>query len=392
MMLNARAAEDVDVFKINQLVNSRTAIFVGRDTLVERIASSGDNYALYGGRRIGKSSVLMAVESLLKRRGVTIVSHSFEGCDDCSDDGSARYLARLIDLDDVVQDVGDFKYAIQEHFEAEPSSNLVFLLDEIDRYIIANPTRHILIEALRALSDQYGSRFRVVVAGFMSLHDCLRGRGPYTPSSDPWVRMLNDIGPVENLRPASAELIVREGFAGILGWDFETRAIPQRIVERTGGHPAFVQNFCLKLQERIGRRGDRLVRLDDIAKTFEDRDPEHSFIAYVRKTLEMNLDPVARYLILWLAVESHEVQGFTLDQMRELVSLSNVAITEKHLSRSLERLTVTEVVKRRAPEVYEFSVPDYPLILSQLDQTAQIDSLEEQLEQHLRKEEERVPN
>ncbi len=55
MLLNALGAADIDIFRVNQLVNARNAIFVGRDRLIERIASSGDNYALYGGRRIGKS-------------------------------------------------------------------------------------------------------------------------------------------------------------------------------------------------------------------------------------------------------------------------------------------------------------------------------------------------
>lgn len=382
LMLNALGAENVDVFTINQLVNSRTAIFVGRDALVDRIASSGDNYALYGGRRIGKSSVLKAVEDRLERRGTSVVFHSFEG-ENCSDDASAMKLAQLLRLDSEVRGAGDFKLALQAHLDANPDLNLVLLLDEVDKYIILNPTRHVLIETLRALSDQYGSRFRVVVAGFMSLYDCLQGRGPYTPTSDPWRRMLNDIGPLENLRPASAEQIVREGFIGILGWKLENRAIPQRIVELTGGHPAFVQHFCMRLQQRAGRRGDRLVRLEDVEAVFADRDPEQSFIAYVEKTLELNLDSISRYLILWLAAESSEAQGFTLDQMRELASLSRSPIPEDYLLRSLELLSVTSVVKARAPEVYDFSVPDYPLILNQLGETAHLEHLEDKLEKYL---------
>jgi len=383
LMLNALGPEHVDVFKINQLVDSRTAIFVGRDALVDRIVSSGDNYALYGGRRIGKSSVLKAIEERLKQRGVNVVSHSFEGDTDCSDDASAVRLAQHLKLESEVQDVGDFKLALQAGLDATPDSNLVLLLDEIDRYIIDNPTRHVLIEALRVLSEQYGSRFRVVVAGFMSLYDCLQGRGPYTPASDPWQRMLNDIGPLPNLPPVSAEQIAREGFIGILGWKFENRAIPQRIVEHTGGHPAFVQHFCMKLQQRTGRRGDWLILLEDIEAIFADRDPDQSFVAYVRETLKMNLDPVGRYLILWLAAESSEARGFTLDQMRELASLRS-QIPEEHLSRSLQRLSVTSVVKERTPQVYEFSVPDYPLILNQLGETAHLERLESELEEYLK--------
>lgn len=384
MMLNAMGAENVDVFTVNQLVNSRTSIFVGRDSLVNRIASSGDNYAVYGGRRIGKSSVLMAVKDRLKRRETTVILHSFEGDEVFSDNATARRVARRLELENEVSDVGDLKLALQARLDADPDLNLVLLLDEIDRYIDENPERHVLIETLRALSDHYGSRFRVVIAGFMSLYDCLHCRGPYTPASDPWMRMLNDTGPLENLRPASAERIVREGFNGILGWKFENRAIPRHIVERTGGHPAFVQYFCLKLQQRVAHRGDRLARLDDVDAVFADRDPEQSFIAYIRKTLAMNLDAVSQYLIHgWLVAGSSEAQGFTLGQMRQIAELSETPIPEERLNRSLERLSVTSVVKARAPEVYEFSVPDYPAILDQLGEKSHLTELENQLKQSL---------
>ncbi len=384
IMLNARGAENVDVFTVNQAVNSRTAIFAGRDALVERIASSGSNYVIYGGRRIGKSSVLEAVRNLLLRRRAKVVLHSFDGDKDCSDDACAVKLADDLKLESPVQDVGDFKRALQTCLDSNSDLNVVLLLDEIDKYIESNPDRHVLVESLRAVSDSYSNRFRVVVVGFMSLYDCLQGRGPYTSTSDPWRRMFNDPGPLENLRPDKAEEIVHEGFRSILGWKLEN-SIPQRIVERTGGHPAFVQSFCEKLQQRVGARGDRVVRSGDVEAIFANRDPKQSFIAYVRETLEMNLtDPLSRYLILWLANESSKAQSFTLGQVREIADLCATPIPDNKLQRSLELLSVTSVVRERTPQVYNFSVPDYPLILNQLGETAHLEQLESELEQYLK--------
>ena len=197
-----------------------------------------------------------------------VFHHSFYGQEDCSDDHSAVLLTQLLKLASPVQNCGDLKFAIQSFLDDTPKINLVILFDEIDPYIEANPKRHILIETMRSLSERYGSRFRVVISGFMDLYDCLNGRGPYSPASDPWQRMLNASGPLENLRPSKAEEIVKEGFLDILGWSFESRAIPQRIVELTGGHPAFVQEFCLKLQQRVGARGDRKIKLDDVEAVF----------------------------------------------------------------------------------------------------------------------------
>ena len=383
LMLNALEADNVDIFKINQLVDINSSIFVGRNREIERIASSGDNYTIYGGRRIGKSSVLFAIEKLLKHRGAMVVSHSFEGQTDCSDDQTAVVLSQLLNLEGPVHSCDDLKMVLQSLLESNPDLNLIILLDEIDRYIESNPERHVLIETLRSVSERYGSHFRVVISGFMHLYDCLIGRGPYTPASDPWGRMLNDTGPLRNLIPANAESIVKEGFLNILGWHFENRGIPQMIVVFTGGHPAFVQYFCMKVQQRVGMRGDKLVKSKDIEAVFADSDPEQSFIAYVRKTLEMNLDPVGHYLILMMAVESSKSQGFTFGQMYEYASSDKVKIPEFLLRRSIERLKVTSVIREISTQVYEFSVPDYPSILMQLGEPAHMDHLEHELEEYL---------
>jgi hypothetical protein len=138
--------------------------------------------------------------------------------------------------------------------------------------------------------------------------------------------------------------------------------------------------------------------LKDIDMVFDDNTPEKSFIWFVRKTLEMNLsdpayqpqtgaenvsDPVSRYLLLWLALDSSTSKTFTLDQIREIANLSKVHIPEKILMRSLELLTVTSVVREKAPQLYEFTVPDYPLILSRLREGSELETLENELQAFL---------
>lgn len=385
LMLNSTDA-NASIFDVNRSVNNRTSIFVGRDALVDRIASSGDNFALYGGRRIGKSSVIKAVEERLKRKNVRVISYSLEGEKTYTEDYVANKIAQIMGVKQELEDTGELKMALMKHLEQNPEEKMVILLDEIDRYILENAQRHALIEALRASSDAFGNRFRVIIVGFMALYDCLQGRGPYTPTSDPWRRMLVDNGPLDNLRSASAEGIVKEGFEAILGWEFEHRAIPQRIVMRTGGHPAFVQYFCLKIQEEVMKRGDGKIRLSDVENVYADQDPSSSFIAYVRKTLEMNLNPVSRYLILWLASDSSGAKGFTFDEIRHISGTTRQGkegIPEELLRRSLEFLTVTSVVRERSAQVYEFTVPDYPEILSRLGETSHLEKLEEELDKYI---------
>ena len=96
-MLNFTGA-NADIFTVNQSVNSHTAIFFGRDSLVERIASSGDNYAIYGGRRIGKSSILKALEQSLEIRNRRVISYSLEGDTEYSEQYISNRLSSLMGL------------------------------------------------------------------------------------------------------------------------------------------------------------------------------------------------------------------------------------------------------------------------------------------------------
>jgi hypothetical protein len=378
LMLNSIKA-NTNIFSVNQTVDSRTAIFVGRDNLINNIINSGVNYPIYGGRRIGKSSLLKAVEQRLIRKNVQVVSYTLEGDRDLSDLAVCNQLAEKIGLYKVLRDGVEFKSALLDYLDMFPEKTIVIILDEVDRYIQVNDKRHTMIEAFRAASDRFGNRFRVLIAGFMELFDCLSGRGPYSQTSDPWRRMLDNEGPLGNLTSINAEGIVKEGFLSILGWEFENRAIPQYIVERTGGHPAFVQEFCLKILERVRQRGDCLVRVNDVDAVFDDNDPKHSFIAYVRETLEMNLDALGRYLVVMLASKPEKSLGFTWDEICDLANSTKPPIPEEKLRRSLEYLIVTSVVHEVSKNVYEYTVPDYPKILERLGDTAHLDELEDAL-------------
>ena len=385
IMINAQNAANTEVFRVEKAVEPRTGIFVGREDLIRQVVDGTNNVALYGGRRIGKSSILsVAHDRLAQREHVQIVQHSFEGGRSVwHDDAVAKEIARQLGLDGVV-DLQSLAVALHEQLDSDPDLRVVLLFDEIDRYIKSTQTRHLLIETLRALSDRHGDRLRIVVAGFMSLYDCLSGRGPYSGADDPWGRMFHDTGPVPNLKPEHAEEIVREGFWEVLGWHFESSMIPQLIVERTGGHPDFVQHFCSKLQERVAARGDQTVRREDVKAVFFDDDPSYSFVAHVRKTLKMNLDPVAHLLILLIADRARESRRLTFEQFAEVARLSRVEIPRQIIEESLRRLQVTSVVNETKANMYEFAVPDYPLILSRLEETRHVAELEDEVEEVLR--------
>ena len=378
LMINAQNAANTDVFRVGKAVEPKTGIFVGREDLIRQVVDGTNNLAIYGGRRIGKSSILsVAFDRLRQRENTLVAQHSFQGGRSVwRDDDVAREFARMLELGDV-SDLQTFSVALENRLAADPALRIVLLMDEMDRYIKGYPDRHLLIETLRSLSDRLGDRLRIVVAGFISLYRCLTGEGPYPKADDPWGRMFRHSGPVPNLRPEHAEEIVREGFWEVLGWRFESSVIPQLVVERTGGHPDFVQHFCMKLQERVAVRGDQVIRVDDIKAVFADDDPTYSFIAHVRETLEYNLDPVARLLILLVADQTKESRVLTIEQFESVSHLCRVEIPYHYIEHSLQLLKVTSVISEFKQSLYEFSVPDYPLILSRLEEKRHLAEIEE---------------
>jgi hypothetical protein len=205
IMLNSTGKAE-GVFQTNNSIDFMSGIFAGRDDVIRRIAFSPNDYALYGGRRIGKSSVLNEVRRQLDRhQDVAAVYVDYQGKTVLPDDRAAtlvaQELAKETDFDEDVQGVDDFEDKLRHYLDNVTDLNLVLLIDEVDYYIRANSDRHVFIECLRGLSERYRSRFRVIIAGFMELYDCTLARGPSRPSSDPWSRMLDrTVSPLPNLR------------------------------------------------------------------------------------------------------------------------------------------------------------------------------------------------
>jgi len=135
----------------------------------------------------------------------------------------------------------------------------------------------------------------------------------------------------------------------------------------------------MRLQKRVGERGDSVVKIMDVEEIFKDEDPSDSFINHVKGTLEMNIeDPFGRYLMLYMAISNG--RQFTYLQAKECAQLLP-SISEDRLKSNLEILTVTSVLRQLPAHVYEFSVPDYPSILSRLGGTDNIELLEKEIRQ-----------
>lgn len=368
-----------DVFKFENMVDSDQDIFVGRKDWQIRLVDSEQSHAVYGGRRIGKSSLLNAVGKELRTRGVRTAYVSLEGVEIREREGLSicDEILQKLGIGQTCSSFGDFKTKMTGFFVSEPTARVTILLDEVDKYINACSKAgqaHKLIHTLRGLYQEQHGRCRFIIAGFIELWRQLNIKGDIAGQDSPWFNFLQDNGPLEGLLESDARAIVTQGFQEILGITLVPSGIATEVIERTTTHPAFVQQFCAQLHIHLHTlQSDRLT-LEDIKAVFKDR-KEKNFLEFVHATLRPNLNPLPRLIVLLLAAERTE--KFTVNDIKMIAQSydSNQvlgSLADRQWNDSMDELRITSVIRRaQSANTYQFSVPSYPVILREFEEANQ---------------------
>jgi hypothetical protein len=359
-----------DLFKFENLVDKDQSLFVGRRDWISSLVNSEQSHAVYGGRRIGKTSLLNAVDKDLQKLGVRTAYISAEGSERQGGINIADQILQKLGILGTCGSLSEFKKRMTSFFVEHPDTKVVIFLDEVDRYIKArneDGQPHDLIHILRSLHQEQHGRCRFILAGFVEMWKQLNVKGDIPGSETPWFNFMQDNGPLEGLSSEEAQSIAQQGFRDELGVRFASDAIPRLVVEATTGHPAFVQKFCERLHRRLyDKHSDELTQ-DDIQAVFEDR-TDGNFVSFVNFTLKQNLNPLPSLVVYLLAIDRRE--SFSAENVRQLARsydgrLAN--IPDDLWANSLDELRITSVIRTHAPKVYRFSVPSYPVILRQFE-------------------------
>lgn len=307
-----RKADDlttIGLFKCEGVVNKSKNIFVGREQAIIQIAQQSAS-AVWGGRRIGKTSLLAAVADRLPAYyGFTPAFVYVDYPEGDPDLQLARSIAKKLNFKEPLK-IEDLRHQLMERSKETP---IAILIDEMDTYILASrqyhgPTVFPLARMLRGLVQTDVGRFKVVYAGFKQLFYEIKVR-PNADTSDPFKNHLEPVtNHFGNLKADDVEKFIQIAFRDMLGIDFEDN-VPRLVKEKTLGHPAFVQMMGERL---LGLITDRL-RLDE-KWTLTSRDVEQvyseqsnisgtSYIDYVAETLGWNLSWLGRAILLALSIE-----------------------------------------------------------------------------------------
>ena len=334
------------------------SMFFGREHELHTISTHARNasYALIGGRRIGKTSILKRLRHI---RLLEAGFHAFYH--DCSITPTQAELVQAVTFDRTwfpnppVPQPTSFVEVLQALPNDKP---LVILLDEADKLIGPDQTSdYPLLRTLRALANS--ERCQFVFSGEHSLRDELAN-----PKS-PFYNFANEmlIGRLDF--HAVRELIIQPmNNLGIKLIDEEH--IVDRIWKFTSGHPNVVQRLCQHLVTKLYQERQVDLRIEDVEGVILDAD-------FLRKdfldTYWEQASPLERLCSLILAKDE---SIYTLTAVYTALTQYGLQTSLNQVNDALERLVDLRNILDRTADRYGFAVTAFPEVIAK---TSRVDDL-----------------
>ncbi|MFH0773996.1 MAG: RNase adapter RapZ [bacterium] len=317
--------------------------FYGREEEIKEILRSRNNYALVGGRRIGKTSLLFRLIKEMEEKGnirpIFIDCSTFDQYPDFFSEVGYRFGQEI-------KGFSDLSRYIRKSYESDQKM-FVFFLDEVDRLLnIEKKNGYGLLSLLRELAN-YGAS-KCIMAGFKELYY-------QTKSMDSPLYNLVKVIRLFFLDKSSAEMLIREPLEN-LGIRFEDSIKDiNHILKLTSCYPCYINLFCEGLINDMAKGKGYLVSGDLISDVYRKSMIEEMLI----KEFEANLDRTEQII----ALESAETKSFWFKpeeiykRVREKLGIRMDQFTE-----ALDNLVLTNTfIKDKG--FYSFSFGRFPAIL-----------------------------
>ncbi|MDE3088123.1 MAG: TniB family NTP-binding protein [Chloroflexota bacterium] len=342
--------DQVDLTVVSPYVTSGPVpanMFFGREyelkTIVRTIRDT--NFAIVGGRKIGKTSVLARVHQLLQEtpeykpfyldcQAVHTYPDFFEAVD-------TMWKTPL-----PTPTVEGFRRMAIDLPAQYPGRLLVMLFDEIDgllQHDLAQGEQ--LFQILRALSQE--GQLRLIFCGEKVLNASLH---------DPHAVFFNfcNLIALSYLKPEEARRVVVEPMQE-MGITLESDGqLADEIVELAAGHPNIVQYICQKLIERINQRRERHILRTDVQAVSESA----QFAEYFAEVSWGHAGALER-LITLLMLDQPEL---TVGETSEAIRTRNLQVKPAELESAFEDLCLYSILRRDGPK-YTFAANAFPQVL-----------------------------
>lgn len=360
-------------------------IYVGRKDILKKLLNT-PQAMIWGGRRIGKTSVLHALRKALSRRGYKVAYVYVDIPDDGDPDlAIAKKIAVTLDLGHV-ESITEFEFKVSEL--RKDGVKIAFLIDEVDEYIkksrSANKNFPLATVLRQLVMDDSNKNTFLVYSGYHQLYYEAKLDKEKRRVGHPFRNIAQEI-PIRDLTYDDVSELVKTGFEEMLGIKVHPK-VPRLIADRASRHPAFIQQFCRCLLDHISQRrspsSSVTVSPEDVetvyAATTNKNGGEQAFILYVNETLGYNLSHLGRAIVLTLTdlieESSNEQQLYSVNQISthlcvwcDAIGIDNPSVD--HFNQTIELLIMTNMLTQdeHIHDNYKVTYPTYIDILKRLD-------------------------
>tara|TARA_Y100001970_G_C14258593_1_gene877614 strand:- start:4283 stop:9826 length:5544 start_codon:yes stop_codon:yes gene_type:complete len=367
---------EINPFRSNSEVSKDNGIFIGRNIIINELLKP-NNYNLYGGRRIGKSSICIELENILKIKGTVVyretVQHVIGSHKDIKFNEGFNWAKRWyekigVDLSNTENFV-DLYNKVNDFLLINKNNSYCIILDEFDQFINEcdefyklnnfEPNYHIL-NHMRDLHKNCGN-IRFILSGFMTLYNYINENTNVNLefSKNPFVA-LGESRRLDLFNEDEARDLITTGLNEYLNLEFEDEYLIGDIVNKSGKHPAFIQNFCSKLVNEISPEitpNNRMITRNSVEQIFDSRSTD-SFSKFVDEKTTLNIGVVGRSIVATMALHGDSTSAYSEDDIfNNLLSyineINNVKIDlnqtiKKHLKQITEIMYVTGIIDKKS--------------------------------------------
>lgn len=338
-VLLAALAQQLSVARISPYQTrggvSRPSGFFGREQLLTRVINREPrNYLLVGGRQLGKTSLMKAIE----RR---YVDHPQVRCRYLSlrDHQLAPRLAIEFDLPPETE----LDQVINALAQRSGEQRLLLLIDEADLFVREDVSQGCpQLSTLRALSEEGGCHF--MIAGFWDLYEAV---------AEDYLSPLRNFGEVLTigaLEPQACRDLASVPLR-LLRIEFEDEELVARLVRESGQRANLVAILCQDCLERMPP-GSRVIRSEQFDAAAQSQAVLDALTGWARLSQDAGDCQLDR-LIVYRVAQMGSVQ---MAAIVEWLERADVQSSIESIRRAFARLQLAFVLKREG-DAYAFAVP-----------------------------------
>ncbi|WP_422846354.1 ATP-binding protein [Acidovorax sp. M2(2025)] len=315
---------------------TREGAFFGRTQLLARVVNREPaNYLVVGGRQLGKSSLLKAVQRRLQGHPHTVCQYV-----SLRDHRLAPRMALQFGLpaDTPLE-------AIVDHLQAQyQGRRLVLLIDEADPFFRHESLHgYVQLSTLRALSDE--GRCWFMLAGFWDL---------YATAVLDYQSPLRNFGEVLAIggleREACRELATEPLRRLRLGFDNER--LVDRLVDASGQRANLVAILCQECLEAL-QPGERVIEQRHLDQALASQAVQDALAGWGRLSHDEAACRLDRIVVYHAAQAGHA----SLVTLAQLLQSHGTTADAQALRQSLARLQLAYVLRKHEGGEYRFAIP-----------------------------------